>query len=188
VTRCEDRLVFLDLETTGLDVRRDSILEVGVIVTDADLNESDRWHWLVISGRHREKLERRDRESGGSVHAMHETSGLLADLDRGVGIGSLHEVERELCERLGDLGAPPGSLQLAGYSVHFDRRFLDAHMPLAGRYLSHRIVDVSTIRSLYRRWVGEPPPQGKAHRALADCEEAIAELKFYRTDIMKVGI
>lgn len=167
----EGRILFLDLETTGLDPDRDQILEVGGILVDPDLQELGRLHYLIDPPRTTHMLE---------TIGMHRSSGLIKAMYE-EGTGPIYTAEESILEYLaGEMRITTRSLEIAGFSIQFDRSFLRVHMPRLHGWLSHRMIDVSTLRALQRRWVGQPRKQNQAHRAIADCEEAIAELRTYR--------
>lgn len=179
----DPRLVFLDLETTGLDPNRDSILELGfIVVTGTTLSNMAQSGWLVEPPwAHPEGARRK---LGDYVFDMHTKSGLLHDLREEH--FKLVQVERAACETLHRLGFEYGKATLAGYCPQFDHSFLKVHMPTLAGWFDYRHVDVSTLRGLMRRWLGpEIDAYSKAHgetkhRALDDCREAISELAFYK--------
>lgn len=169
-----NRIVWLDLETTGLDPFNDQILEVGVIVTDEKLVELARARWIL----------RCDAMTLGSMNpkvvAMHANSGLWAECLESTYNTTM--VRRDLLEFLSKHGCK--GAYLAGNSVgDFDRHFLRRWMPDVNEYLSHRSINSSTFKALFSMWAPEvkpPTPQkGPAHRSLADCEYSISELKFW---------
>lgn len=167
----EDRILFLDLETTGLDPDHHQIIEVGAILMGAGLvHEYGRLHFLINPPRPTRMLDTID---------MHRASGLYEAVQGGT--CTVYAAEESILEYLVQAErVATKTLEIAGFSIHFDRSFLRVHMPRLHGWLSHRMIDVSTIRSLHRRWIGEPRKQAQAHRAIADCEEAIAELRTYR--------
>lgn len=168
------KLLFLDLETTGLSAERDTILEVGAVLFDiVEARVIWRQAWLYDEGY--ERFLPMDRY----VFEMHTKSGLFADIDVQAG-DSVNTAETTILRRLDADGFGPQQLQMAGYSPSFDRRFLAKHMPMLDAYLSHRMVDVSTLRTLQKAWGVPAPEKAAAHRALADCDEAIAELMGFR--------
>lgn len=169
----DDLICWLDLETTGLDPVACRILEIGMILTDYDLNEVDYFHRVVACEPGR--LERMEP----TVQIMHRTSGLLNDVMDGEALRDVHADAMDWLARF----VPPKSTVSAGFTVGFDRSFLAVHMAQLHQYMSHRMIDVSTIKTLKRHWrpdLAEPPAGAKAHRSLADCREAMAYLKHMR--------
>jgi oligoribonuclease len=172
-------MVWIDCEMTGLDLRADALVEVAALVTDFELNVVGDGIDLVIAPP-ADALEQMDP----FVREMHTTSGLLEQLEGGV---TLEEAERQVLEFLGE-HCPPGTRPpLAGNSVGTDRAFLARDMPALERFLHYRIVDVSSIKELARRWYPRAyfnaPAKGGNHRALADIRESIEELRYYRAAI-----
>ncbi|MQW76746.1 oligoribonuclease [Nocardioides sp. dk4132] len=171
-----DRLVWIDCEMTGLDLGADALIEVAALVTDFDLNVLGEGVDIVI----RPPQEALD-QMGDFVRDMHEKSGLLEELAAGVTLAEAEERTlayiREHCP---DGSRPP----LAGNTVATDRMFIARDMPALESFLHYRIVDVSSIKELSRRWFPRayfqaPAKQGN-HRALADIQESIEELRYYR--------
>lgn len=173
------RLVWVDLEMTGLDPETCVILEVGVIVTGADLvpiEELGRVVWQP-----EEALARMDP----FVKQMHTENGLLEKVRSSQ--TSLRSVERDVLELIARHCAPQQGI-LAGSSIHTDRAFLTKHMPAVERFLHYRQVDVSSVKVLVQSWYPDAPPFEKPsanHTALADLRESIRELKFYRDQFFK---
>lgn len=168
-------LVWIDLEMTGLDPDRYTILEIATIVTADDLT-------LVAEGptfaihHPDEVLEAMEAWSA----EQHRASGLTERARRST--VSMREAEERTLDFL-RRHVPAQTSPLCGNSVCQDRRFLARHMPELERYLHYRIIDVSTVKELVRRWYPEgpqPPEKRKTHRALDDIRESIAELRFYR--------
>jgi oligoribonuclease len=172
----ETRLLFLDVETSHLDPLRGRVLELAAILTDADLLELGRWSWLFARPPLADMLDTVD---------MHRTSGLLSELVEGS--GAMYSTQRDRAEHqllttLVERGLAQRSLQLAGYSIAFDRAWLRVHMPTLDGWLSHRMIDVSTVRELSKRWAPTLAPDAtQAHRSMRDCEAACAELHSYRS-------
>jgi oligoribonuclease len=171
-------LVWLDLEMTGLDSTRDVILDVAAIVTGAD---------LVERGRYAQTVWQPDSALAGMdpyVRDMHDKSGLANRVRKSQ--KGLRDVENELFALI-HAHAGPGEAVLAGNSIHADRRFVAAYMPLVDRYLSYRLLDVTSVKILKRAWYAEleAPVKKGAHTALADIEESIAELAWYKEAIFR---
>ena len=174
-----ERLVWIDCEMTGLDLRADALIEVAALVTDFDLNVLGDGIDVVIKPP-QEALDQMIQ----FVTTMHTSSGLLEELGKGV---TLQEAEdlvlgyvREHCP---DGSRPP----LAGNTVATDRAFLARDMPTLESFLHYRIVDVSSIKELARRWYPRvyfnAPAKAGNHRALADIQESIEELRYYRAAV-----
>ncbi|KAJ8266629.1 hypothetical protein GJAV_G00132720 [Gymnothorax javanicus] len=175
------RLVWVDLEMTGLDIEKDQIIEMACIITDSNLNILEEGPNLII----KQPNELLDGMSDWCKE-HHGKSGLTqAVRDSKI---SLQQAEYEFLAFIRN-HTPPGQCPLAGNSVHADKKFLDKYMPQFMRHLHYRIIDVSTIKELCRRWFPEEyklAPQKKAsHRALDDIHESIKELRFYRANVFK---
>ena len=176
----ESHLVWLDMEMTGLDPERERIIEVAVVVTDAQLELVAEGPVLAI---HQEQsiLDAMDAWNKGT----HGKSGLI---DR-VKDSSIDEAQAEaiLLEFLKQ-HVPAGKIPLCGNSIGQDRRFMVRYMPKLEAFFHYRNIDVSTLKELARRWkpdvVKSFTKQGK-HEALADIHESIAELRHYRTHLFK---
>jgi oligoribonuclease len=171
-----ERLVWIDCEMTGLDLRADALIEVAALVTDFDLNVLGEGIDLIVKPPP-ESLE----QMNDFVRAMHEKSGLLDELDNGLTMAEAEEqVLAYVKEHCPDGSRPP----LAGNTVATDRSFLARDMPDLEGFLHYRIVDVSSIKELSRRWFPRAYFQAPAklgnHRALADIQESIEELRYYR--------
>lgn len=174
------RLVWIDLEMTGLDVEKDVILEVATIITDNDLNIIEESDSLVV--RQPESVLETMNDWSRKHHAE---SGLL-DRVRASEI-SIEEAEAttfDLVRKHVEIHTSP----LCGNSVWQDRRFLARYMPTLEHYLHYRLIDVSTVKELARRWspslLDEVAKQAQ-HRALDDIRESINELKLYREHFLK---
>jgi oligoribonuclease len=174
-------LVWIDLEMTGLDASRDTILEIATLVTDGDLEIVAEGPDLVI---HQEEAVLATMDEWNQTH--HAASGLLdrvraSTLDLAQAQGQTLEFVQAHCGR--------GEAPLAGNSVHQDRRFLARLMPELEAHLHYRIVDVSTVKELVRRWypaaLESAPPKQESHRALQDIRESIAELRHYRKTVFR---
>ena len=174
-----ERLVWIDCEMTGLDYVSDALIEIACVVTDFDLNPLGDGVDLVIKPP-TEAVE----QMVDLVRLMHEKSGLLSELDSGI---TLQEAEQQVLayvrEHCDEGSRPP----LAGNTVATDRAFIARDMKELDAFLHYRIVDVSSIKELSRRWYprvyfAAPAKRGN-HRALADILESIEELRYYRAAI-----
>jgi oligoribonuclease len=171
-----DRLVWIDCEMTGLDLGADALVEVAALVTDFELNVLGDGVDIVIAPPPGALTQMID-----LVRDMHTRSGLLDELATGV---TLEEAQAQVLgyvrEHCADGSRPP----LAGNTVATDRSFLARDMPELESFLHYRIVDVSSIKELARRWYPRAyyaaPEKGGNHRALADIRESIEELRYYR--------
>jgi oligoribonuclease len=171
-----ERLVWIDCEMTGLSLESDALIEVAALVTDFDLNVLGDGIDLIIKPP-AEALE----QMGDFVRTMHEKSGLLEALSSGITLAEAEEqVLGYLREHCADGSRPP----LAGNSVATDRSFISRDMAALDEFLHYRIVDVSSIKELSRRWFPrayfQSPSKRGNHRALADIQESIEELRYYR--------
>ncbi len=174
-----DRLVWIDCEMTGLDIRADALIEVAALVTDFELNVLGEGIDVVIKPP-TEALVQMDE----FVRNMHTVSGLLDELDNGM---TMADAEEQVLGYIRDQ-CPNGSRPpLAGNTVATDRSFLIRDMPTLERFLHYRIVDVSSIKELSRRWFPRAyynsPAKSGNHRALADIRESIEELRYYRAAV-----
>jgi oligoribonuclease len=174
--RSQDRIVWIDCEMTGLDLRRDALIEVAALVTDSELTVLGDGIDVVI----RPPAETVDNMVD-VVRTMHTASGLLAELDAGL---TLADAEAAVLDYVKQWVPEPRRAPLAGNSVGTDRGFLARDMPTLENHLHYRIVDVSSIKELARRWYPRvyfaSPAKSGGHRALADIRESIQELKYYR--------
>jgi oligoribonuclease len=177
--RSQDRIVWIDCEMTGLDLVADALVEVAALVTDSELNILGDGVDVVIRPPAEAVAQMRD-----VVRQMHTNSGLLAVLDGGI---TLAEAERSVLEYIRAWVPEPRKAPLAGNSVATDRGFLARDMPALESHLHYRIVDVSSIKELARRWYPRvyfaSPEKSGNHRALADIRESIQELKYYRAAV-----
>jgi oligoribonuclease len=170
-------LVWIDLEMTGLEPDRHVILETATIVTNGDLEIVAKGPNLPIN-HPPEVLSAMDDWS----KQHHQASGLTGRAEASpYNCRQAEEITLEFlrphCE--------PGQSPLCGNSVWQDRRFLAKHMPALDDFLHYRIIDVSSVKELVKRWYPSLPPfkKEKAHLALADIEESINELKYYRSEV-----
>ena len=175
-----DRIVWIDCEMTGLDFDHDQLVEVACIVTDNELNELDEGFEIVIKVP-QEKLEAMDPV----VVQMHTDSGLLTDIPHGT---TLEDAEQLLFDYITSHVTEAFKAPLAGSSVYVDRIFLRRDMPRVDSYLHYRIIDVSSLKELTRRWYPRTyfasPLKTGNHRALGDTRDSINELRYYREAIL----
>ncbi|TSB20886.1 oligoribonuclease [Streptomyces sp. NBC_01525] len=171
-----DRMVWIDCEMTGLSLATDALIEVAALVTDSELN---------ILGDGVDVVIRPPAEALATmpevVREMHTASGLLDELDGGT---TLEDAQEQVLAYLRQHVPEAGKAPLCGNSVGTDRGFLHRDMPTLENYLHYRIVDVSSVKELARRWYPRAyfnsPDKSGNHRALADIRESIAELRYYR--------
>lgn len=161
---------------TGLDVTRDALIEVAVVITDADLNIVDPGIDVLITPP-AEALE----GMNDFVRQMHTSSGLLDELPSG---STMEDAQQQVLDYIRRFVPTPKKALLAGNSVGTDKMFLEANMPMVIDHLHYRLVDVSSIKELAKRWYRkafeEAPVKHGGHRALADILESIQELEYYR--------
>ena len=177
-----DRLVWIDLEMTGLEPQRHVIVEVAAVITDAELNILDEGIDLVVHATEEQLAEMDD-----FVTTMHANSGLDKEIrESTLTIEEAEEAVLKLVEKHCDPNHPA---PLAGNSIATDRAFIRAYMPRLDTALHYRMIDVSTIKELARRWhpraYYNQPDKGMAHRALQDIIESIRELDFYRRSVFR---
>jgi oligoribonuclease len=172
-----DRLVWIDCEMTGLDIGSDALIEIAALVTDSELRVLGDGVDVVIHADEDKLAGMQD-----VVREMHARSG-LTDAVRESAV-TLAEAEQQVLEYIRRYIPDPGSAPLAGNSIATDRMFLARDMPELDAHLHYRMVDVSSIKELCRRWYPRvyyaKPEKGLAHRALADIEESLRELRYYR--------
>ncbi|MFC0673474.1 oligoribonuclease [Brachybacterium hainanense] len=171
-----DKIIWVDCEMTGLDRDADALVEIAVLVTDADLNILGEGVDVVISPPASALAQMDD-----FVRTMHTTSGLLEELPHGV---TLEQAQEQCLAYVREHCPEPGKVPLAGNSVGTDRVFLEKEVPEFASWLSYRTIDVSSLKELSRRWFPRvyynTPAKHGGHRALADIRESIQELKYYR--------
>jgi oligoribonuclease len=176
----ETNLVWMDLEMSGLDPKTCSILEIATLVTDKDLNPLAQGPSLVI------------RQPESVLNSMdewnkehHSKSGLVKAVQESK--ISLVQAEQQTLDFVSQHCAPQSS-PLCGNTIYQDRRFLIEYMPKLESFLHYRLVDVSTIKELVKRWYGpefQAPIKKQKHKALDDILETIEELKFYKKTVFK---
>jgi oligoribonuclease len=171
-----DRLVWIDCEMTGLDLATDALVEVACVVTDGELNELDDGIDLII----KPPVEALD-QMPDLVREMHTASGLLEELPGGM---TLAEAQDQVLGYVRGYVGEPRKAPLCGNSIATDRAFLARDLPRLDEYLHYRMIDVSSVKELARRWYPRvyfaSPAKVGGHRALADIKESITELRYYR--------
>jgi oligoribonuclease len=174
-----DRIVWIDCEMTGLSLERDALVEVAALVTDFELNVLGDGVDVVIR-----PPQAALTQMGDFVREMHTTSGLIDELAGGV---SMEEAEQRVLEYVRAWVPEPRKAPLGGNTVATDRGFLARDMSELEEHLHYRIIDVSSIKELSRRWYPRAyfsaPEKSGGHRALADIKESIAELRYYRAAV-----
>jgi oligoribonuclease len=175
-----DLLVWIDCEMTGLDLGKDALIEVAALVTDPDLHVLGDGVDVVIHADEAALAGMPD-----VVRQMHEKSGLTEEVRRSA--VTVPEAEDMIMEYITQWVPDPRGAPLCGNSIATDRGFVARDMPRLDAHLHYRMIDVSSIKELCRRWYPRvyfgQPAKGLAHRALADIRESIRELEYYRRTI-----
>ncbi|WP_041300500.1 MULTISPECIES: oligoribonuclease [Mycobacterium ulcerans group] len=172
-----EELVWIDCEMTGLDLGSDKLIEIAALVTDADLNILGDGVDVVIHADDAALSSMVD-----VVADMHSRSGLTEEVRAST--VDMATAEAMVLDYIGEHVKQPETAPLAGNSIATDRSFIARDMPALDAFLHYRMIDVSSIKELCRRWYPRiyfgQPPKGLAHRALADIHESIRELQYYR--------
>jgi oligoribonuclease len=173
-------IVWVDCEMTGLDIEKDEICEIAVIVTDGELKPVDEGIQIVVK-----PSDSAMANMGDFVRQMHTDSGLLSEIPNG---NSASAAELLVIDYLKKYITEPKTAPLAGNSIGTDRMFLIKYMPNLDAFLHYRNIDVSSLKELVRRWYPRVyfnlPKKNGAHRALADIRESIQELRYYRASVL----
>jgi oligoribonuclease len=176
-----DALVWIDCEMTGLDPVRDALVEVAVVVTDAELNPLDAGIDIVIATPPDQLAVMDD-----VVREMHTSSGLLTAISEAR--TTLTEAEDQVLAYINRFVPDRRKAPLCGNTIATDRAFLNRYMPRVDDHLHYRMIDVSTIKELARRWYPRAyynaPVKTGGHRALADILESVNELRYYRSTVL----
>lgn len=177
--RPQERLVWVDCEMTGLDLAKDVLVEIAALVTEADLTPVDDGIEIVIRAT-AEQLAGMDP----FVVNMHTESGLLPLIQAGEDVATAEaRVLEYVRQHVPDARRAP----LAGSSIYVDRMFIAKQMPKFDAHLHYRLVDVSAVKELTRRWYPRvyfnAPKKVGGHRALADIHDSIRELRYYRSTV-----
>lgn len=178
----DDLLVWIDLEMTGLDPRTDTILEIATLVTDGELNLIAEGPEIAI----RQPLERLQAMDDWNRNT-HSASGLWQRA-----LDSTYDLAAAEAETLAFLQryVKPGTSPLCGNTVYQDRRFIGPYMPQLDAFLHYRLLDVSTLKILAKRWapsIAAGMSKSAAHTALADIRESVEELRYYRRFMGPLG-
>ena len=175
-----DLLVWMDLEMTGLDEERERIIELAVLITDGDLNLIAEGPDLVI---HQDDAILGAMDAWNTKH--HTASGLVAKVKASTVTDA--EAEAQVLAFIDGHCSAKDRPPLAGNSIHQDRRFIRRYLPKLDARLHYRMIDVSTVKELARRWYPQiyerRPPKAESHRALDDIRESINELRFYKENV-----
>ncbi len=175
-----ERLVWLDCEMTGLDLATDELVEIACIVTEADLTPLDDGVTFVIRASDAAMANMPD-----VVVAMHTESGLLPEIEAGIDV---EDAQARVLEYVKSHIPTPRKAPLCGSSIYVDRMFLAKYMPDLDAHLHYRVVDVSSLKEIVRRWYPKlyysAPAKTGGHRALGDTQDSIAELAYYRQAVM----
>ena len=176
-------IVWIDCEMTGLDLGIDELVEVSVVITDSELNPADKGIDLLIK-----PSQAAVDHMGDFVRQMHTNSGLIKEWDQGL---PLAEAEATVLAYIRSHIPEAGKAPLGGNSVGTDKTFLEKYMPSVVEHLHYRIVDVSSIKELAKRWYPRlyfaAPEKTGNHRALGDIYDSIDELRYYRGVLMPQG-
>ena len=175
-----EKIFWVDLEMTGLDINESVILEIAGIITDLELSELDRYHAIVYQPTEAlNKMDAWNRET-------HSASGLLAQVPHGK---PLARVEEETLAFLASHFEKGGPI-LAGNSIHQDRRFIERYMPDLADFLHYRMIDVSSFKQIFKYMYAKNYKKNSEHRAFDDIIASIDELKYYLSflNIPRVGV
>ena len=176
----QPNLIWIDCEMTGLDLEKDVLVEIAVLVTDSELNVIGDGIDLVIAATPEQIAGMND-----FVTQMHTNSGLITEIPNGIALSAAEDL---IIKYLESASTVAGKSPLAGNSVSVDRSFIARDMPRLNEYLHYRTIDVSSIKELARRWnpkvyFNSPAKTGN-HRALGDIQDSIAELAHYRANFL----
>ena len=179
----QPNLIWIDCEMTGLDLEKDVLVEIAVLVTDSELNVIGEGIDLVIAATPEQLAGMNE-----FVTQMHTNSGLITEIPTGISVSA---AEDEIIKYLESASTVAGKSPLAGNSVSVDRSFIARDMPRLNDYLHYRTIDVSSVKELARRWNAKvyfnSPAKTGNHRALGDIQDSIAELAHYRANFLIAG-
>ena len=179
----QPNLIWIDCEMTGLDLEKDVLVEIAVLVTDSELNVIGEGIDLVITATPEQLAGMNE-----FVTQMHTNSGLITEIPTGISVSAAEDL---IIKYLESASTVAGKSPLAGNSVSVDRSFIARDMPRLNDYLHYRTIDVSSVKELARRWnpkvyFNSPAKTGN-HRALGDIQDSIAELAHYRSNFLIAG-
>jgi len=179
----QPNLIWIDCEMTGLDLEKDVLVEIAVLVTDSELNVIGEGIDLVIAATPEQLAGMNE-----FVTQMHSNSGLITEIPNGISVSA---AEDAIIKYLESASTVAGKSPLAGNSVSVDRSFIARDMPRLNDYLHYRTIDVSSVKELARRWNAKvyfnSPAKTGNHRALGDIQDSIAELAHYRANFLIAG-
>jgi oligoribonuclease len=179
----QPNLIWIDCEMTGLDLEKDVLVEIAVLVTDSELNVIGEGIDLVIAATPEQLAGMNE-----FVTQMHSNSGLITEIPNGISVSA---AEDAIIKYLESASTVSGKSPLAGNSVSVDRSFIARDMPRLNEYLHYRTIDVSSVKELARRWNAKvyfnSPAKTGNHRALGDIQDSIAELAHYRANFLIAG-
>ncbi|CAB4612741.1 unannotated protein [freshwater metagenome] len=179
----QPNLIWIDCEMTGLDLEKDVLVEIAVLVTDSELNVIGEGIDLVIAATPEQLAGMND-----FVTQMHTNSGLITEIPTGISVSAAEDL---IIKYLESASTVAGKSPLAGNSVSVDRSFIARDMPRLNDYLHYRTIDVSSVKELARRWNAKvyfnSPAKTGNHRALGDIQDSIAELAHYRANFLIAG-
>ena len=179
----QPNLIWIDCEMTGLDLEKDVLVEIAVLVTDSELNVIGEGIDLVIAATPEQLAGMNE-----FVTQMHTNSGLITEIPNGISVSA---AEDAIIKYLASASTVAGKSPLAGNSVSVDRSFIARDMPRLNDYLHYRTIDVSSVKELARRWNAKvyfnSPAKTGNHRALGDIQDSIAELAHYRSNFLIAG-
>ena len=179
----QPNLIWIDCEMTGLDLEKDVLVEIAVLVTDSELNVIGEGIDLVIAATPEQLAGMNE-----FVTQMHTNSGLITEIPTGI---SASAAEDAIIKYLESASTVAGKSPLAGNSVSVDRSFIARDLPRLNDYLHYRTIDVSSVKELARRWNAKvyfnSPAKTGNHRALGDIQDSIAELAHYRANFLIAG-
>ena len=179
----QPNLIWIDCEMTGLDLEKDVLVEIAVLVTDSELNVIGEGIDLVIAATPEQLAGMNE-----FVTQMHTNSGLITEIPNGISVSA---AEDAIIKYLESASTVAGKSPLAGNSVSVDRSFIARDMPRLNDYLHYRTIDVSSVKELARRWNAKvyfnSPAKTGNHRALGDIQDSIAELAHYRSNFLIAG-